>query len=207
MSFRVILVRHGETAWNRERRFQGRQDVPLSAEGRLQAEAVAHTLASEVPAAVYASPLARARDTALILAEPHRLSVTTAPAFIELGFGAWEGLTVAEVQRTFPDLYARWRTEPHTVCFLGGEDLAAAGARMRAGLDELAALYAGQTIILVTHGVIVRLIVLDALGLTPDRLWVVAAEPGGITEIEYGTGWATVHRMNIRQHLEPTLAP
>jgi broad specificity phosphatase PhoE len=206
MAFRLIVVRHGETAWNRERRFQGRQDVPLSADGRLQAEAVARALTPESPAAVYTSPLRRARDTAMIIAEPHGLAVTQEPAFIELSFGAWEGLTVAQVQQRFPDLYARWRGDPHTVRFPAGEDLDAAGARVRAGLDGLQALHADRTVIAVTHSVIARLIVLGALGLPPDRLWAVAAEPGGITEIEYRAGWATVHRMNIRQHLEPTLA-
>jgi broad specificity phosphatase PhoE len=207
MAFRLIVVRHGETAWNRERRFQGRQDVPLSAEGQRQAEAVARTLAPELPAAVYTSPLGRARDTARAIAEPHGLPVTPEPAFVELAFGGWEGLTVAEVQRIFPELYARWRREPHTVRFPGGEDLEAAGARVRAALDELKALHANQAAIAVTHSVIVRLIVLGALALSSDRLWAVTAEPGGITEIEYGNGWTTVHRMNTRQHLEPILAP
>jgi phosphoserine phosphatase len=207
MSFRLILVRHGDTAEGREQHFLGRQEVPLSEEGRLQAEAVGRTLAGESPAAVYSSPLGRARDTALIIASPHGLSITPEPAFTELSFGAWEGLTTAGAQRAFPDVYARWRTEPHTVRFPGGEDLDAAGARVRAGLADLAGRHGGQTAILVSHGVIVRLIVLDALGLSPDRLWTVAAQAGGITEIEYGTSWATVHRMNTRQHLEPTLAP
>jgi broad specificity phosphatase PhoE len=207
MSFRLILVRHGETAESREQRFLGRQEIPLSGEGRLQAEAVARTLAAESPAAVYSSPLGRARDTALIIAEPHGLPVTSEPAFTELSFGAWEGLTTAEAQRAFPHLYASWRDEPHTVRIPGGEDLDAAGARVRAGLAELAARHAGQTAILISHGAVVRLIVLDALGLPADRLWAVAAQAGGITEIEYGPSWATVHRMNTRQHLEPTLAP
>jgi broad specificity phosphatase PhoE len=78
---------------------------------------------------------------------------------------------------------------------------------VRAGLDQLVARHAGRTAILVSNGVVVRLIVLDALGLSLDRLWAVAAETGGITEIEYGASWATVHRMNTRQHLESALAP
>jgi phosphoserine phosphatase len=207
MSFRLILVHHGETAWSRERRFHGRRDSPLSSQGREQAAAVSRALASESPAAVYASPVACARETAQLIAEPHDLSVVADASFIELSFGIWEGLTVAEVRRTFPALYTRWRTEPHTVRFPGGEDLHAPRSRVRARLAELAPLYAGKTVVVVTHGVVVRLVVLEALDLPPDRLWAIAAEAGGITEIEYATSWATVHRMNARQHLELTLAP
>src|SRR5207249_8941020 len=90
---RLFVVRHGETAWSRERRFAGSRDVALEPEGLRQCEAVARALASQVVAAVYASPLERARASAELIAKPHRLPVEIDPAFGEMAFGEWEGLT------------------------------------------------------------------------------------------------------------------
>jgi broad specificity phosphatase PhoE len=206
-ALRVLLIRHGETAWNREPRFQGWKDVGLCDEGRLQAEKVARALAGHQVAAVCSSPLARARETAEILAKPHRLSVAADEAFREISFGVWEGLTPEEVMARFPDAHRAWRTAPETVRFPGGEDLAIATARARAGIERLRESHAGETVIVVSHGIVVRLIVLDALGLPPARLRAVHATPGGITEIEYLAGFATVHRVNVLHHLERDLEP
>ena len=206
-SFRLILVRHGETAWNRERRFQGWRDVPLSADGRVQAERTARALAGSGAARVYTSPLGRARETAAEIAKPSGLGVIADEAFKEISFGAWEGMTLDEVEARFGGLHAAWRAEPHTVRFPAGEDLATAGARALGGLARLAGAHAGQTVVLVTLGVIVRLIVLQALGLGPERLWVVHATPAGISEIEYRPDSATVHRMNTLGHLEAPREP
>ena len=115
MSLRLLLLRHGETAWNRERRYQGWTDTPLSAEGLLQAEAAARELKEHAFAAVYASPLQRARDTAVAIAAPHGLEVETDPAFKELGFGQWEGLTPDQVNRRFRNGYAKWMASPSSV--------------------------------------------------------------------------------------------
>jgi broad specificity phosphatase PhoE len=206
-SFRLILVRHGETEWNRAARFQGWQDIPLSAEGRMQAEKSARALAACGATAVVASPLARARETAEIVAKPHRLAVTVAEAFKEMSFGVWERLTVADVMARFPAQHRTWREAPHTVRFEDGEDLETARARALAGVAELRRAHDGGTIVVVSHGLVVRLIVLDALGLGPDRLRAVHATPAGITEIEYRRGWATIHRMNTLSHLGEPLEP
>lgn len=176
--------------------------MPLSPEGRDQAGKVARALAGAGPAAVYTSPLGRARETAEIIAKPHRLSVAADEAFKEMSFGAWEGLTAEEARAAFGGLYDAWRAEPHRVPVPGGEDLAAVRARARAGIERLRAAHAGETVVLVSHGVVARLIVLDALGLAPERLWAVHATPAGISEIEYRPGWITVHRMNTLSHLE-----
>ncbi len=199
---RLFVVRHGETAWSRERRFAGSRDVALEPEGLRQCEAVARALASEVVAAVYASPLERARASAEVIAKPHRLPVEIDPAFGEMAFGEWEGLTREEVAARFPAAYEEWRHAPHLVRIAGGETLAQVAERARGAVQALAATHSGETIVLVTHAIVTRLIVLDALGLGPERLWTVDATPAGITEIEYEPGWATVHRMNTLAHLE-----
>ena len=120
MALRLLLVRHAETDWNRERRYQGWRDTPLSESGRGQAEAVARLLAGERLAAVWSSPLARARDTAAAIAGPQDLPVREAAAFKEMRFGEWEGLTSAEVRARFPVLYQDWRDTPHLVAVPGG---------------------------------------------------------------------------------------
>jgi len=199
---RLFVVRHGETAWSRERRFAGSRDVALEPEGLRQCEAVARALASEVVAAVYASPLERARASAEVIAKPHRLPVEIDPAFGEMAFGEWEGLTREEVAARFPAAYEEWRHAPHLVRIAGGETLSQVAERARGAVQALAASHTGETIVLVTHAIVTRLIVLDALGLGPERLWTVDATPAGITEIEYEPGWATVHRMNTLAHLE-----
>jgi len=200
---RLFVVRHGETAWSRERRFAGARDVPLTPEGlRRQCEAVARTLASQGVAAVYASPLERARASAEVIAKPHRLTVEIEPAFREMALGEWEGLTREEVAARFPADYERWCTAPHLLHLAAGETLGEVAVRVTAGVRELQEAHAGETIVLVSHAIVIRLIVLDALGLGHERLWTVDATPAGITEIEYEPGWATVHRMNTLAHLE-----
>jgi broad specificity phosphatase PhoE len=199
---RLFLIRHGETAWSRERRFAGSRDIPLSPEGLRQCEAVASTLASQILAAVCASPLERARASAEVIARPHRLPVAIEPAFREMAFGEWEGLTRGEVAARFPTDYQRWRTTPDLLRLPGGETLGEVGARVTAGVRELQEAHDRETVLLVSHAVVIRLVVLDALGLGHERLWTVDATPAGITEIEYEPGWATVHRMNTLAHLE-----
>jgi broad specificity phosphatase PhoE len=199
---RLFAVRHGATEYSRERRFTGSRDVPLTTDGRLQAEAVAQALASAGAAAIYTSPLERARVCADLIAKPHRLEPRVDPDLREMSFGAWEGLGRDELSRQFPREAEAWRLTPHRVTPPGGETLGAVAARVRTTLDRLIAAHAGETAIVVTHAVVARLIVLAALGLGPERLWSVDASPAGITELEYVGDWATVHRMNTLAHLE-----
>jgi broad specificity phosphatase PhoE len=199
---RLFVIRHGETAWSRERRFAGSRDVPLVPEGLRQCEAIARTLAGGALAAVYASPLERARASAEVIAKPHRLTVGIEPAFSEMVFGEWEGLTREEVAARFPAAFEQWRHAPHLARIAGGETLTAVAARARAGVEALLGTHTGGAVVLVSHAIVVRLIVLDALGLGPERLWSVDASPAGISEIEYEPGWATVHRMNTLAHLD-----
>ena len=201
-TLRLFAVRHGATEWSQARRFAGSRDIPLIAQGRLQAEAVAQALADSSAAAVYTSPLERARTSAEVIAKPHRLEPILEPAFREMAFGGWEGMTRDEVAARFPADFSAWASMPDLVTPPHGEALTAVDARVRAALATLIEQHRGRTVILVSHAIVLRLIVLAALGLDPDRLWSVDASPGGITEIEYQENWATVHRMNTLTHLD-----
>ena len=198
---RLFVLRHGETEWSRARRFTGARDIGLTALGQRQAEAAAAALPTPL-AAIYASPLERARTSADVIAKSHDLSVRLDPRLAEMGFGDWEGLTRDEAAAKTPALYDAWRRRPRAVTPPGGEPLAAVAARVAEFIAAVQADHPDATIVLVTHAIVIRLIVLGALGLDEDRLWSVDASPGGLTEIEYRPGWVTVHRMNTLSHLD-----
>ncbi|HTY79455.1 MAG TPA: histidine phosphatase family protein [Candidatus Bathyarchaeia archaeon] len=206
MALRLLLLRHGETAWNRERRYQGWTDTPLSATGVQQAEAAARELKEHAFAAVYASPLRRARDTAAVIARPHGLEVETDPAFRELGFGEWEGLTLDEARSRDTALYQNWARTPHLVSPPGAETLAQARERVLAGLERLRAGHKDDVVCLVAHGIPVRIMILEALGLGLDRIWSLHSAPTGISELEFRDDWTALHRMNTLVHLDTALA-
>jgi len=202
MSLKLVLIRHAETDWNRERRYQGHCDTPLSATGRVQAEAAARLLAGEPIEAVWSSPLRRARETAAAIAAPLGLTVHVGEEFAEMRFGAWEGLTVEEVTARFPALYRAWLETPHLVSLPGAEMLDEVRARALRGLESLRAAHEGRTICLVTHGVTSRVLILEALGLSLDRIWSLQVSSTGISELEFRDDWAMVHRMNTLVHLD-----
>ncbi len=202
MSLRIFLLRHAETAWNRERRHQGRIDVALSETGRIQAEAAARELKEQSIKAIYSSPLQRARDTAALIAAPHGLEVETDEAFQELSFGRWEGLTIDEARTRDTELYTTWLETPHLVSPPGGETLDQARDRVLEGLMRLRVAHDDETVCLVTHGIPVRILILEALGLGLDRIWSLHAAPTGISEVEFLPDWAALHRMNTLVHLD-----
>jgi len=202
MSLRLLLLRHAETDWNRERRYQGWTDTPLSAAGLGQAEAAARLLAGSRLGAVWASPLRRARDTAAVIAAPHGLEVQTDPAFREMRFGPWEGLTASEARARFPDEYRAWVETPHLARWTGAETLAEVRERVLGGLGELRRAYAGQTVCLVAHGMSSRVLILEALGLGLDRVWSLQLSSTGISELEFRDDWTALHRMNTLVHLD-----
>jgi probable phosphoglycerate mutase len=149
---RVLLIRHGETAWNVETRIQGQLDVPLNERGRWQAQRLAGALADERLQAVYASDLRRAHETAARLAEAIALPVATDPGLRERGFGRFEGLTFQEVEHRFPDDSRRWREREPDFGPGGGETLRSFYARCVGAAARLAARHPGGHIALVAHG-------------------------------------------------------
>lgn len=198
---RILLLRHAETEWNRERRYQGWRDSPLSPAGSDQAESASRLLAASPLAAVWSSPLARARETAALIAAPHKLPVCEANAFKEMAFGDWEGLTRDEVRHRYPDAHRAWAETPHEAVWPGAETLGGVRTRALAGLEELRAAHEGQTICLVSHGITCRILILEALGLGLDRLWSLQLSATGISELEFRDDWTALHRMNSLVHL------
>jgi 2,3-bisphosphoglycerate-dependent phosphoglycerate mutase len=160
----ILLARHGETDWNRERRFQGHADPPLNEHGRAQARALAAQLASERFDAIYASPLRRARETAEIVAGPLGLPVSTVHGLREVDLGSWSGLTRKEVEKLFPDAFRRWRD--HGPGWEDGETYEQMGARVVTTLLELGHRHPRGRLLAVTHAGPVRAAAASCLGVT-----------------------------------------
>jgi probable phosphoglycerate mutase len=149
---RVILIRHGETPWNRATRIQGHTDIPLSPLGLAQAQRLAEALADEPLAAVYASDLSRARQTAEVVASTRGLAVRLDAGLRERAFGRFEGLSWEEIAARFPDDSARWRRREPDFEVGGGESLNAFSARCVGTARRVVAAHPGQSIALVAHG-------------------------------------------------------
>lgn len=169
----LILVRHGETAWNRERRLQGHIDVPLNDEGLWQARAVARALAIERPDVLYSSDLIRARQTAEAIAHATGLPLVQEPRLRERNYGVFEGVPMAELPQRFPREYDEWRRRVPEAVIEGAETLVAFSARVEAILQTLAQRHAGQTVVVVTHGGFLDAAyrVTTGVGIVQERRW------------------------------------
>ena len=162
---RFILVRHGQTEWNRVERFRGRADVPLNETGLAQAALTGQRVASQwQPAAIYASPLSRAVVTAEAIAARCGLPVQIHPGLADIHYGDWHGLTPEEVGARWPAELDGWCHAPEAARIPGGETLADLRGRGMAMIGELAAGHPGETVALVGHTVINRIILLGVLG-------------------------------------------
>ncbi|MHB1159171.1 MAG: histidine phosphatase family protein [Chloroflexota bacterium] len=147
----LILVRHGETDWNLEGRYQGSVDVPLNATGREQAEGVAVGLSGQRMDAVYSSPLCRALDTAIAIARRQGLEVRTDPRLKEIDLGEWEGMLTPRIAEGYPELHRQWTVDPRPVRPPGGETIREVHDRAIAAVEEMAVRHLGGTVCVVTH--------------------------------------------------------
>jgi probable phosphoglycerate mutase len=172
MKTTFLLVRHGQTEWNRIERFRGRADVPLNENGRKEAEATATRIAKEWSVdAVYASPLGRAIHTAEAIAIQFSLAVQPTPDLIDIDYGEWQGLTPEEVARSWKDELERWYRQPHLCQIPGGETLNDLRQRGMHAIRTITKNHPGQTVVVVGHTVINRVLLLAILGLENDRFW------------------------------------
>lgn len=168
MNTELILIRHGETAWNRERRMQGQTDTQLSDVGRAQAEAVGQRLARHPFAALYSSDLARAWDTAAAIARASGHEIRREPALRERTFGVFEGLTYDEMARRYPAEHARFSARDPEYAVPGGESPRQFFERTLACMEGIAAAHAGECVVVVTHGLVLDTLYRAARGMALD---------------------------------------
>ncbi len=164
----VLLIRHGETAWNAEHRIQGLLDVPLSTTGVWQAARLAERLGSEPIEAIIASDLARAWLTAQPLAQRLGLEPVAEPRVRERDFGSFQGHTVDEVAARWPDEFHAWRARDPAWAMPGGESGHQFIARVLEALHDVARTHAGRTVAVVTHGGVLDVVYRHARALSWD---------------------------------------
>ncbi|MBZ9640480.1 bifunctional RNase H/acid phosphatase [Streptomyces sp. PSKA30] len=200
-----VLLRHGETPLTPQKRFSGSggTDPSLSDAGREQAERVAAALARRgTIQEIVASPLARTRETAGVVAARLGLDVSIDEGLRETDFGAWEGLTFAEVHERYPDDLSAWLASPDAEPTGGGESFAATATRIAATRDKLVAAYAGRTVLLVTHVTPIKTFVRLALGAPPESLFRMELSAASLSVVAYyADGNASVRLLNDTSHL------
>ncbi len=183
----LILLRHGETEWNRSGRYQGRSDHPeLTSHGEAQARRAAEHLAHLGLAAIVASPLKRARASAGIVAEHLGLPVATDERLVEMGYGDWEGLQQAEIKARWPGLLRRWKQNPAEVAPPGGEFLSDLQRRVRSFLTEIST--RPGPVLAVTHAGVIRVAILEIRDEPLVRFREVPIANGSLTTIRWRDG-------------------
>ena len=199
----VILVRHGETEWNRREIFRGRADVELNERGREQAKALGAALEGGNLDAVYSSPLSRAVETAEAIAQPHGVPVEIEDGFIDFDYGIWQGLLRDEVQQRYPRVYRDWTERPHTVKIEGGESLRMVRRRAMQALIRIVGRHQDGTVVIVAHRVVNKVVLCAVLELANSHFWRVRQDTCALSVFEWSDGGRFLIRLlNDTCHLK-----
>jgi len=201
MTTRVLLVRHGETKWNLEGRYQGQIDTELSERGYEQARKLGLALKNVKIDVAYASPLSRAVETARAVANHHGLEVFIAPGLTEIAHGTWEGLLSSEVKEKYGVLVEQWHTRPHEVQMPEGENLQQVYQRSMAALMEIIEKHPGQTILVVAHDATNKVLVCGALGIDLGNFWQIKQDNTCVNVFEFENNKWRVCLLNDTCHL------
>ena len=207
---RCYLIRHAETAWNRENRIQGHSDLPLSVHGEQQAGRLAVRFASLHLQGVFTSSLRRSRQTAeaIVNGNGHRVSPVVEPDLAEMYLGAWEGLTPEEVDAKFENAYRQWRTRPTGVVIPQAEPHDAFRQRVRRIFERLVAGMGEGEYVVVSHGGVIAAVLADLLGADYDAMIRrLRLDNAGVTALELGAPTPHLLWINSTTHLEPLAAP
>jgi ribonuclease H / adenosylcobalamin/alpha-ribazole phosphatase len=197
----TLLLRHGQTPMSVQKRYAGRTDAPLTDTGIRQAAAAAKRLAPAGLDAIVASPLQRTVRTAEEVAAVTGIPVLTDEGFRETDFGAWEGLTFAEVRERWPSEMAAWLADP-LVAPPGGESFAQVNERVTAALRRVLASREGQTVLIVSHVTPIKTLVATALLAPPPALYRMHLDVAALCEIDwYADGPAVLRSFNDTSHL------
>jgi broad specificity phosphatase PhoE len=197
---RLLLIRHAETDWNGQKRLQGWADVPLNAQGQAQAAALGRRLEGEAPAAIYASPSERARDTALAIAGTR--PILTDARLQELHMGKFEGLIHEDAQKLYPQAYEAWLADPENPP-PQGEKRSELLARVLTFWEALRPQYLAtrQTVLIVSHGGCLRILLCVLMGLDSREHWRFQVDTASLTELYLWEGGLTLARLNDTCHL------
>jgi broad specificity phosphatase PhoE len=183
---RIILVRHGETDWNKQGRFQGQIDIPLNKNGKSQAKAASKFLKHTVIQKAFSSSLSRPKETAQIILNEHQgVEISLKDNLKEIGHGKWEGKLESEINSDWPDLLRTWKISPEKVQMPEGENIKDVSTRSITGWNEICKdLKNNETALVVAHDAVNKTILCHLLGLMPSKIWMIKQGNGGITVID-----------------------
>ncbi len=203
---RLLLVRHGETEWNRQQRFQGQIDVPLNDTGREQARQAAEFLRSVPLDLAFSSPMLRPRETAEIILTHHpEQSLNFLDGLMEIRHGLWEGKYEREIEAEYPGLLAQWQAQPEQVQMPEGENLQQVWERANATWQSVVETTGeGRTGLVVAHDAVNKVILAKLLGLGPEHFWCFKQGNGAVSVIDYPQGPTAaplIQSLNITTHL------
>jgi len=198
----IYLVRHGQTAWNKEEIFRGRTDVPLDETGLKQAELAGQYFKGMEIHAIYSSPLSRAWQTAQKIAQIQNLKVDPLEGILDMSFGDWEGHAHQEIRKMDNETYRQWVESPHLVKLPGGESLDDVRGRAMAALEKVLRKHSEKTIVLVSHRVVCKVMICAILGLDNSHFWQIAQDTTAINLIQYKKGKYILSLMNETCHLK-----
>ena len=200
---RLLLIRHGETDHNTQGRFLGQVNPPLNERGRRQARMLRSRLTGTKCRIAYTSDLGRARETAQLILGQRETLIYEDPRLRELSFGTWDGLTRAEVEEEDPETLSAWEANAMDIAPSGGETLAEFSERVRTALASILDTHqAGETVIIVTHGGVLKMIFCMALGLSPDMHWQFRVENASISEVVFHPAGGIIGLLNGTTHLQ-----
>ncbi len=198
---KLILVRHGQTDWNKEGRFQGQSDVALSEEGIRQAEDLAAHFPVDSVDAVYSSDLIRARRTAEIIANRFGLRVEAKQSLREINFGDWEGLTYDEIILNWPEALSNFLQHPDILEVPNGETFPQVRKRAMDAIGDILEEQDGKSVVLTAHGGILRSILTAVLHMPLQYLWSIRQFNTAVSIVRYDEGNWTIELMNSTAHL------
>ena len=199
---RFLFIRHGETDWNRQQRFQGQIDVPLNATGLAQAQRLADRLADEAADVLVCSDLLRTRQTAAPLAAAWGLDPLHEPGVREQSFGVLEGLDVPTIKARHPDLWADWLVHRADFALPGGESIRQFSGRVLRAVQAMAQAHAGRTVAVVTHGGVLDMLWRSAKALPLDGLRACEIPNTGINRLRWQGGALVIEHWADAAHLD-----
>lgn len=200
---RIILVRHGETDWNRENRLQGRMDIPLNQKGKVQADALALALKDEALTAIYSSPLVRAMETARSIRRSHPFTpLFEERGLVDMSLGDFDGIEFGQWASDFPDFYKAWQTAPACLRMPGGETLQDVQKRAIETLDRAASLHpSGSTLLLCSHNFVNRTLLCHALEIPLNRYREIHQHAGALNILYQHEGQLRAEVVDDLSHL------
>ncbi len=198
---KLIIIRHGETPWNKEKIFRGRANIELSSEGIKQAQLLAKRLESFKIKVIYTSPLKRAKKTAEIIAQAQNIPVKVVNEFIDISYGKWEGLSLKEVEKKDKKFYHKWLTHPEQVKFPQGENLNEVKKRVLPAINKIIEKSKEEVIAIVSHRVVNKIIILSLLGLSEAHFWKIKHDVAAFSVFSIKDNQATLNLHNDSCHL------